>query len=93
MTLYLSCQFIEMLIIVHCTYACLDAGLNILVDGSLNPMLCDFGFAKVRLRVGSQSLFRSRVGSPLWMPIEIVQGRPYKPDKADVRNCCTSQDL
>lgn len=54
---------------------------NILIAGDGTPKLADFGFA-ARL-TGADKSRRSVVGTPYWMPPEIVNCRPYT-DRADI---------
>lgn len=50
--------------------------LNILLDrDGKHAKLCDLGLARVK--VSSQSLARSQVGTPLWMAPEVMNDEPY----------------
>ncbi|KAL9986220.1 hypothetical protein ACROYT_G000330 [Oculina patagonica] len=52
-------------------------GLNVLLDGSGNVKLADFGLSKIIQKIGSKTNLDSHCGTPYWMAPEIVLGKGY----------------
>lgn len=48
--------------------------LNILLNRELEPKLCDFGLAVIKMDSESQSTVRSQVGTVRWLGPEVMQG-------------------
>ncbi|KAM5439554.1 serine/threonine-protein kinase gin4 [Microsporum ferrugineum] len=57
---------------------------NILLDGFLNVKLADFGMAALQ---PEGHLLNTSCGSPHYASPEIIHGKPYRGDKADIWSC------
>ncbi|KAF3491380.1 BR serine/threonine-protein kinase 2 [Arthroderma uncinatum] len=57
---------------------------NILLDGALNVKLADFGMAALQ---PEGQLLNTSCGSPHYASPEIIYGKPYQGDKADIWSC------
>lgn len=57
---------------------------NILLDGSFNVKLADFGMAALQ---PEGHMLNTSCGSPHYASPEIIYGKPYRGDKADIWSC------
>ncbi|EFQ98352.1 CAMK/CAMKL/GIN4 protein kinase [Nannizzia gypsea CBS 118893] len=57
---------------------------NILLDGSFNVKLADFGMAALQ---PEGHMLNTSCGSPHYASPEIIHGKPYRGDKADIWSC------
>ena len=57
---------------------------NILLDDNLNPLICDFGFAKQNISKSSNMIQSGVLGTPLYTAPEIVMGKEDYSEKADI---------
>ena len=57
---------------------------NILVDRNYNPKVADFGFSQFSKGTDGKGLLKTRVSTPGFTAPEIISGKPYKGELADI---------
>lgn len=61
---------------------------NLLLDGSGNLKLADFGLSTLFMRGKTRRQLTTRCGTPAYMSPEISKASEYEGDDADLWSCC-----